>query len=193
MVFAGKDDLAEAVRAIVVSIELDMNKEIVSALSTGLGDVNYPSQFVESGAFDAKKLVQLAQRVQAYNQMAKPVILGTAAALMNVLPDSALGYRMTVDGKEGVVSFVQNFYGFDVYELPQMPTGANFGMALNDNVLYIISPSVNKVIEGALSTALTNSNQFYDNADISQNMTLRKAYDFQFVASAYAGIYTISE
>ena len=74
-----------------------------------------------------------------------------------------------------------------------MPTGANFGMALNDNVLYIISPSVNKVIEGALSTALTNSNQFYDNADISQNMTLRKAYDFQFVASAYAGIYTISE
>ena len=192
-VYAGKDDLAEAVRAIIVSIEIDMNNEIVAALNAGLTNGTYPQEFKESGAFDGKKLVQLAQRVQAYNQMAKPVILGTAAALMNVLPDSALGYRMTVDGKEGVVSFVQNFYGFDVYELPQMPTGANFGMALNDNVLYIISPSVNKVIEGALSTALTNSNQFYDNADISQNMTLRKAYDFQFVASAYAGIYTISE
>ena len=191
-VYARKDDLAEAMRNVVISAEIGMNNEIINALNTGLNAATYPSQFKETGAFDAKKLVQLAQRVQAYNQMAKPVILGTAAALMNVLPDSALGYRMTVDGKEGVVSFVQNFYGFDVYELPQMPTGTNFGMALNDNVLYIISPSVNKVIEGALSTALTNSNQFYDNADISQNMTLRKAYDFQFVASAYAGIYTIS-
>lgn len=193
-VFAGKDDLAEAVRAIVVSIELDMNKEIVSALSTGLGDVNYPSQFVENGAFDAKKLVQLAQRVQAYNQMAKPIILGTAAALMNVLPDSALGYRMNIDGKEGVVSYVKNFYGFDLYELPQAPTGgADFGMALNDNVLYVISPAVNKAIAGVMSTSMTNSNQFYENADISSNFTMRKAYDFQFITAAYAGMYTITD
>nr|WP_297658697.1 hypothetical protein [uncultured Prevotella sp.] len=192
-VYARKDDLAESMRNVVISAEIGMNNEIINALNTGLNAATYPAQFKETGAFDAKKLVQLAQRVQAYNQMAKPVILGTAAALMNVLPDSTMGYRMTVDGKEGVVSFVKNFYGFDVYELPQMPTGSNFGMTLNDNVLYVISPSVNKVIEGALSTSLSNINQFYDNADISQNATLRKAYDFQFVASAYAGIFTITE
>lgn len=193
-VFAGKDDLAEAVRAIVVSIELDMNKEIVSALSTGLNGASYPAQFKETGAFDAKKLVQLAQRVQAYNQMAKPIILGTASALMNVLPDSSLGYRMNIDGKEGVVSFVKNFYGFDIYELPQAPTGsADFGMALADNVLYVISPAVSKAVAGVMSTSMTNSNQFYENADISQNFTMRKAYDFQFIGASYAGMYTITD
>lgn len=191
-VLAGKDDLAEAVRAIVISIELDMNGEIVSALSAGLSAVSYPSQFIESGAFDATKLVQLAQRVQAYNGMVKPIIMGTAAALMNVLPDSTQGFRMLVDGKEGAVSYIKNFYGFDLFELPQAPTGVNYGMALSDNVLYVVSPAVSKAVTGVMSTTLTNSNQFYDNADLSQNFTMRKGYNFQFVGAAFAGQYTIS-
>ena len=192
-VLAGKDDLAEAVRAIVISIELDMNAEIIGALTAGLSAVSYPSQFVESGAFDAKKLVQLAQRVQAYNGMVKPIIMGTASALMNVLPDSTQGYRMVVDGKEGTVSYIKNFYGFDLFELPQAPTGVNYGLALNDNILYVVSPAVSKAVVGVMSTTLTNSNEFYDNADISQNFTMRKGYNFQFVGAAWAGQYTISE
>ena len=44
-----------------------------------------------------------------------------------------------------------------------------------------------------MSTTLTNSNQFYENADISQNFTMRKGYDFQFIGAAYAGKYTITE
>ena len=192
-VLAGKDDLAEAVRAIVISIELDMNAEIISALTSGLSAVSYPAAFVESGAFDAKKLVQLAQRVQAYNGMVKPVIMGTASALMNVLPDSTQGYRMLVDGKEGAVSYIKDFYGFELFELPQAPTGVGYGMALNDNILYIVSPAVSKTIVGVMSTTLTNSNEFYDNADISQNFTMRKGYNFQFIGASWAGQYTISE
>lgn len=193
-VLAGKDDLAEAVRAIVVSIEIDMNKEIMTALTTGLGAATYPTQFIKSGAFDGKELVKLAQRVQAYNMMAKPVIMGTAAALMNVLPDSTLGGRIVIDGREPVVSYVKDFYGFPVYELPQAPTGsADFGLALDDTKLYVISAAVNKPVAGVMSTALTNSNDFYENADISQNFTMRKGYSFEFVGASYAGVYTISE
>lgn len=190
-VLSGKDDLAEAVRAIVISIELDMNGEIIAALNAGL--TSYPAQLLESGAFDAKKLVQLAQRVQAYNGMAKPIIMGTAAALMEVAPDSALGYRMNIDGKQGAVSYIRNFYGFDLFELPQIATGNNFGVALDDNTLYIVSPVVDKAVKGVMSTALTNTNQYFDNADISQNFTMRKGYDFQFASGAWMAKYTISE
>ena len=193
-VLASKDDLAEAVRAIVVSIEIDMNKEVMAALTTGLGAATYPTQFIKSGAFDGKELVKLAQRVQAYNMMAKPVIMGTAAALMNVLPDSTLGGRIVIDGREPVVSYVKDFYGFPVYELPQAPTGsADFGLALDDTKLYVISAAVNKPVAGVMSTALTNSNDFYENADISQNFTMRKGYSFEFVGASYAGVYTITE
>lgn len=147
-VFAGKDDLADAVRAIIMSIEIDMNNEIIASLNAGLNEASYPEQFVETGAFDGKKLVQLAQRVQAYNMMAKPVIMGTAAALMNVLPDSTLGGRLVIDGRDPVVSYVRDFYGFGIYELPQAPTGKDFGLALDDNTLYVVSAAVAKPIVG---------------------------------------------
>lgn len=193
-VLAGKDDLAEAVRAIVISIELDMNNEIISALNAGLAAGTYPTEFKETGAFDGKKLVQLAQRVQAYNMMAKPVIMGTAAALMNVLPDSSMGGRIVIDGSNPVISYVKDFYGFGVYELPQAPTGsADFGMALDDDTLYVVSAAIAKPVVMAMSTTLSNSNQFYENADISQNFTIRKSYDAEYVGAGYIGEFKITE
>ena len=191
-VLAGKDDLSEAVRKVVLSIEIAMQKDAVAALTTGLGAATYPSQFIESGAFVPQTLITLGQRVQAYNNGAKPVILGTAGALAKVLPDSTLGFRMTIPGADGSVRILKDFYGFDLIELPQIPTGVNFGLALADNVVYVVSPAVDKVVKGAMSTALNNSNQFYDNADLTQNFTMRKDWDFEFVGGAYAGKYTIT-
>ena len=192
-VLAGKDDLAEAVRAIVISIELDMNAEIITALNTGLEKATYPTQFKENGAFDGRKLVKLAQRVQAYNMMAKPVIVGTAAALSNVLPDSTLGFRGNYDANGGSVRVMKDFYGFDLIEIPQMPTGVNYGLALNDSALYVVSPAMDKMIKGVMSNTLTNSNQFYENADITQNFTMRKDWNFEFVSAAFGGIYNITD
>ena len=100
---------------------------------------------------------------------------------------------MVIDGKDGVVSYVSDFYGFDTFELPQSPTGVNYGLGMSDTTLYVVSPAVSKTICGAMTTTLTNSNDFYDNADISQNFTMRKGYDFEFIGAAFAGVYTISE
>lgn len=193
-VYAGKDDLAEAVRAVVIALELDMNKEVISALNAGLEAGTYPTQFQETGAFNTQKMIQLAQRVQAYNMMSKPVIMGTAAALSNILPDSTLGGRLVIDGRDPVISYVKDFYGFDIYELPQAPTGdSEFGLALDDNKLYVVSAAVAKPVVMAMSTSLTNSNQFYENADVSQNFTMRKAYAAEFVGAAFVGVYNITE
>lgn len=193
-VYARKDDIADAMHRVVVSAEVGMNTAISKALNDGITGAYVPSEFQETGAFDGKKLVQLAQRVGAYNGMAKPIILGTTAALMNIMPDSTMGGRIVIEGNTPVVSYVRNFYGYDVYELPQAPTGsADFGLALSDTALYVVSPAVNKVIEGAIVTAMSNINDFYDNADITSNGTLRKAYDFQFAGGAYIGYYNITE
>lgn len=44
----------------------------------------------------------------------------------------------------------------------------------------------------AMSTALTNSNNFYDNADLTQNFTYRKEWGFEFASAATAGKYLVS-
>ena len=192
-VLAGKEDIAEFVRTVVLSIEIEMNKDAVAALNAGLSAATYPAKFKESGAFDPKKLIALGQRVQAYNMMAKPVIIGTAAALSNVLPDSTLGFRGAYDANRGSVRVMKDFYGFDLIEIPQMPTGVNYGLALNDSALYVVSPAMDKMIKGVMSNTLTNSNQFYENADITQNFTMRKDWNFEFVSAAFAGVYTITQ
>lgn len=192
-VMAGKEDIADFVRAIVLSIEIDMQKLAVDALNAGLASASYPSQFKENAKFDPKKLIALAQRVQAYNEGVKPIIMGTASALANVLPDSNLGYRGTYDGNGGTVHVLRDFYGFNLYELPQMPTGKDYGLALDDGKLYVVSPVGSKLVTVAMSTTLTNSNQFYENADLTSNFTMRKNYGAEFIGAQFAGIYTITD
>lgn len=193
-VLAGDEDIAEFIRQALLSIERDMRADAIQALNTGLSvAANYPTQFIEEGAFNTQTAIQLAQRVQAYNYGAKPVIMGTAAALSMVLPDYSAGFRMNVEGKDGVATFVKNFYGFDLYEIEQIPSGKNYGMLLDDNVLYFVSPSVDKVIKGVGVTTMTNSNQFFDNADLTSDTTIRRDWDFVWASAGFAGKYTITQ
>ena len=193
-VLAGKEDIADFIRLAVLSVKKEMIADGIKALNTGLSvAANYPTQFIEEGAFNTQTAIQLAQRVQAYNYGAKPVIMGTAAALSRVLPDYSAGFRMNVDGQNGVATFVKNFYGFDLYEIEQIPSGKNYGMLLDDNVLYFVSPSVDKIIKGVATTTLTNGNQFYDNADLTENWTMRKDWSMEFISAGFAGKYTITQ
>lgn len=44
----------------------------------------------------------------------------------------------------------------------------------------------------AISNALTNSNQFYDNADLTEDFTYRKNYAFTYASAAKAAVYKIT-
>lgn len=192
-VLAGKEDIADFIRLVVLSLETDMGKEAAMALATGMQAGTYPAQLSIQGAFDAQTLITMGETVQAYNYNVRPVIAGTATALSKVVPESSLGFRGFYDAKDGSVSLMKDFYGFDLMRLPQYATGNNFGLALDPNTLYVISPALDKLVKGAVSNALTNSNQFYDNADITQNFTMRRDYDFEFVSGAWGGKYVITD
>ena len=190
-VLAGKEDIGEFIRLVVESLMQAMYGEAIGVMQAGLaalpvGNYNY------SGAFDMAALVTMCERIQAENGGVSPVIAGSATALMNVLPDSTLGYRGNYDANGGAIDLIRNVYGFDVLRLDQA-VAAGGGLILPSNQLYIVSPSQDKLIKGVLSTDLTNSNDFYDNADLTQNYTQRKGYGFAFATAAKAGIYTITD
>lgn len=192
-VLAGKEDIADFIRLAVISIERAMTVDAITALTEGLDTANnYPSQFIENGAFSAQTAIKLAQRVQAYNYGVKPVFMGSAAALSKVLPDYSAGFRMDVAGADGVVRIMKDFYGFELIELTQIPSGNNFGTLLDDNTLYVVSPATDKVVKGVMSNTLTNGNQFYENSDITSNFTMRRLWQFAFVSAGYAGKYVIT-
>ena len=190
-VLAGLDSPSEFIRLVVMSVEQDMYAEAVDALVTGLTAVTNGTPYTYTGNFDMAQLLKMAERVQVFNQGVRPVIAGTAVALMNVIPDSTSGYRMVTEAAGGYIDFMRGVFGFDVMRLNQAAS-KDGNLVLPDDRLFIISPAQDKLVKGAVSNALTNSNQFYDNADISENYTYRKNYAFAYASAAKAGQFIIA-
>lgn len=191
-VLSGKENVSDFIALIVRSIEQDMYAEALNALTTGLTAITNGTSLNKTGAFDLKTLVKMAEEIQVRNAGVRPVIAGSAVALMNVLPDSTSGYRMYVDSNGGAVNLIRGVLGFDVLKLDQA-MAKNGGLVLPDDTLYIVSPNQDKLVKMAVSSALNNSNQFYDNADLTSNYTHRMNYSAEYVSAAKAGIYKITE
>lgn len=190
-VMAGKEDIADFVTRVVLAVEQSMYADILSALTTGLGAIPQGTYNV-TGAFDMATLVKMAETVEVYNAGSRPVIAGSASALMKVLPDSSLGFRGNYDANGGSVELIKDVYGYDILRLRNAAAKAG-GLVLPDDTLFVVSPAMDKLVKVAVSNALTNSNQFYDNADITQNFTMRKSWDAVYASAAKAGIYKITD
>ena len=190
-VLAGKEDIADFVARVVLAIEQAMYGDALNALMTGL--TNLPSgTYNYSGAFDMKTLVKMAETVQVYNAGVRPVIAGSATALMNVLPDSTLGYRGNYDANGGSIELIKNVYGYDVIKMDNAAAQGG-GLVLPDDKIFVVSPAQDKLVKGVVSNALTNSNQFYDNADLTSDYTTRKMWEFVYASAAKAGVYTVTD
>ena len=190
-VLAGKEDIADFVARVVLAIEQAMYGDALIALITGLthlpvGTYNY------TGAFDMKTLVKMAETVQVYNAGVRPIIAGSATALMHVLPDSTLGYRGNYDANGGSIELIKNVYGYDVIKMDNAAAQGG-GLVLPDDKIFVVSPAQDKLVKGVVSNALTNSNQFYDNADLTSDYTTRKMWEFVYASAAKAGVYTITD
>lgn len=191
-VLSGRVNIADFMAWVLLSWQTDMYSEALVALNTGLATIPNGSLNV-NGAFDMKTLVKMCETVQYRNGGVKPIIAGSATALMNVLPDSTSGYRMNVDGEgNGSIELLRTIMGYAVMKLDNAVTKAG-ELILPDNKIYVISPSQDKLVKGVMTTTLSNSNQFYDNADLTSNYTMRGEYSFMYISSAYAGIYEIQQ
>lgn len=191
-VLAGREDLGEFIRKVVLAIETQMSTDALAALTAGLADGVYPTQLAYTGAFDPTRLITLAETVEAANYGARPIIMGTATALSKILPDSTAGFHGIFSAEGGSVDILKDFYGFDLVRMRQFLTPGTLNLALDPNTLYIVSPGADKLIKGVMSNSLTNSNQFYENADLTQNYTQRKDWNFAFVSAARGGKYKIT-
>ena len=127
-----------------------------------------------------------------YNAGVRPIIAGSATALMNVLPDSTLGYRGNYEANGGSIELFKNVYGYDVIKMDNAAAQGG-GLVLPDDKIFVVSPTQDKLVKAVVSNALTNSNQFYDNADLTSDYTTRKMWDSSMRLRLRPGIYTVTD
>ena len=101
---------------------------------------------------------------------------------------------MVTDATNPQIDIIRGIFDWDVIEIPQVATGNDktYGLALDDHKVYVISLGAEKPIKGVLEGAtLTNSNDFYDTADLSQNATMNKRWAFGAMANTVMGVITV--
>lgn len=202
-VLCGKEDIAEFVKIAVMSMEAEIVKDAYATLSAAVDASPDKSVVKVKGAMDKTTLLQLCQSIQAYNNNAKPIIAGSAAAIAS-LPTVGTEYHKV--GED--IGFISNFFGYQAIVMDNFASSdknpgagtetaqngyANVaGLMLDDKKLFVISGGTDKILKGVINEAFSNTNAHLDNADLTQNYTLRKDWNFMALSGAYIGCYEMT-
>ena len=187
-VMAGKESLPDFLNLVLASVQNAMYADAIDALTTGIAAATTGDSILQaSGAFDMGKLLQMCEKVQALNGGVKPIIAGSATALTNI--DIPTGYRANTDAIGGGFDIMRSAYGYDIIKLDNAINPTTGAMKLPNNAIFVVSPSQDKLLKAVMTTAINNSNDWFDNADLTQNFTYRKDWGIAYASAATAGYY----
>jgi hypothetical protein len=188
-VLAGMDSLADLAAKAVLSIETQMSVDVYNLFVTTMAavDATTTTGLYVSG-YSQDSLVDLCQRVTAWNFGAKAVIVGTQRALVQVFPDDTQ-YRYDIQSDYIKLGYLKQAFGYDMIALPQVADIATpFGAKLSNSYLWIISPSSQKPIKLCLEgNTLSNTTGPFDAANLTQSTTFWKAWAAGVAVNAVGG------
>lgn len=187
-ILTNRQSIAEYIMKVVRSIETEMLYEVYDAFVSAMSDSNIPTALKET-AYDEEKLISLCQKVTAYNQGKKAVIVGTAVALKNVLPTST-NARILLDDEYVKMGYIAKFNNYDVLVLDQVAdwTSANYGLKLTDSSIFVLSPASDKLIKvGVEGESMSRTDGAYDNENLVVEGTVTKAWGVKCITNSIAG------
>lgn len=193
-VLAGKESLADFTAKAIRSLEVDMARDVYTTFNTAMGALdNAGDDALRIAGYSQSNLITLGQKVTAWNGGQKAMIVGTQLALQNILPADA-NYRYTLESDYVKLGYIQNAFGFDVMVLPQVADYRTpFKTLLDDNKIYIVSPSANKLVKLVMEgSTMANVDGVYANANLTQSATLWKSWGSAVATNAVAGVITLA-
>lgn len=186
-IMAGRDSIAKHMMKAVKTIETQM---LYDAYDTFVSATESLASPLMVASYKEEDLIKLCQTVTAWNQNRKAVILGTAIALKKVLPDST-NARILLQDDYVTLGHIRTFNDFDVIEMPQVADYSSdaYGLKLRDDRLYVISPSGDKLIKGAVGNdSITHTSGTFDFANMTQKSTTNKAWQMGCITNQIAGV-----
>ena len=188
-VLSGAESLAAFVMKAVRSIESQITVDAYNAFSAAMVALpNTATTGLQISGYTQAGLVRLCQQVGAWTGQ-KPIVVGTALALLNVLPDDA-NYRYELESDYVKLGYVRTAFGYDTLMLPKVADWATpWGMVVSDDYLWILAPGSQKILKLVIEgSTLSHTDGAWDNANLSQNFTMVKSYGIGVVTNTTAGV-----
>lgn len=195
---SGQENLAvfamKCARAMETEIAYDAYKTFDTAMSNlptdssvGAGDG------LKISGINTQEIIKLVEKVGSFNTGNKPIILGTKAAVSQLLPSDP-NYRYTLDSSYVQLGYVKDYFGADVLVLPNKADWQNpYKTLLNNNVLYVLSPASQKPVQLAIEgETLTIADDQYSSANLTQQVTFKKFWGIDTASNATYGVIELS-
>ena len=192
-VLAGKESLAELVTKMVRSFEVEMSYDVYSAFKVAMDALDSTaSTGLLAAGWSESEFIRLSQIVGAWNGGVRPLAIGTQVALSNVIPSNA-NYRYELDSEFVRLGYIRNFKGTDLMVLPQVADWQTpFGLKLDDDRIWIISPSSDKIVKVVLEgSTFANTSEAFANANLVQTSTMWKSWGTGIITNAVAATITL--
>jgi len=192
-VLSGKASLAQLVSKAARSIETAMSLDAYDAFATAMSNLsNTATTGLRVAGYTQANLIQKCEQVGAWSMGAKPIVVGTATALLNVLPDDA-NYRYTLSDPYTTIGYIPTINGYDVMRMPQVADQNTFGaLRIANDRLWIIAPASQKIIKLCLEgNTISNTTGVFENADLSQSTTIMKSWAAGVATNAVGAVITL--
>jgi hypothetical protein len=194
-VLTGKDSLANFISKALLALETEMSRDIYSAMATAMAALSTtPSTGLRVVGYSQDDLITLSDKVSSWSGGAATIAVGTKIALNKIFPNDA-NYIYDIQSDYVKLGYLRNISGINTYELPQVADYATgpFATYLNNNRVWLIAPGTDKIVKCVIGgTAMSNMDDVFTNADMSQQATMWKAWTVGVVTSSVAAEITVS-
>ena len=192
-VITGQESLANFTVKALRSIETAVTKDVYDVFAAAMLALSATaSTGLRVTGYSQTDLVKLAQKVSAFSGGAAPILLGTKVALSQVFPDDA-NYRYDIESPYVKLGYMRNISGINTFELPQVANWESpFATYLADDKLYLVAPGTDKIVKLVIGGAMiSNTTGVFDNATLTQNATMTKAWRAGVVTSSLGACITL--
>lgn len=186
-VLSGKESLAAFTVKAARSMETQVALDAYAAFYAAMNALPTASPKLRQVGYTQAGLLEIAQRVTAANGGRQAMVVGTKAALGQVLPANS-NYLFQLDSDYVKIGHIRDFLGIQIMEMPQVLNWTDYSLAVSDSRLWIISPGAEKPVKLVLEgSTLANMGGTFDNATLTQNATLIKSWGTGIATTALAG------
>jgi len=189
---SGKESLTEFLIQIVQSFKMQIVSEVYGVMRCAMKNLPQDGMTrLSISGYSRKGLISLSEKVSAWNNNAKVCLLGTACGLSSVLP-SDYKYSSMSFGKP---IFIDTIDGVDIMRMPQLADYSNpFGLLLSDEELFLISPSVSKLVSLVFEGNIISDVSVSSGKDIfNREITLWLSYGTGVATNSVAGLIILEQ